>query len=131
MNRIWNWNGHEYPFDVSDPACTEAVTEALAALEADAKRLEARPHLTTSQTLRGHCAIVIRFFNTVFGEGAGREIIGSRDSAGVADEAYLDFIYFINGQIAAFSRIREEVVSRYEERLAALSEGQVPPCETA
>ncbi len=103
MNKIWEYRGREYPFDVTSDRCSFAVSHGLeelrSALEGDGEH----PSV---------CGVIGRFFDTIFGVGAGKLVCGENDSAEEHISAYISFIGFLCAQVDDFSRIREELVAR-------------------
>lgn len=129
MNKIWNYGGREYDFDITEAGCVTRMAKALLQLKEDAERWEQRwfgqdgSTVSTDRALPDgamiaeHCAEIRRFFDVLFGPGSGSAILGDSDSAQTCDEAYMDFLCFAQMQVDLFNRIREEVEARYRERL--------------
>lgn len=123
MERVWNYGGRAYDFDITEAACVSRMTKALAMLKQDTAAWEDRwlDGKQDDSMVVEHCASIRRFFDGLFGEGEGGLITGGADSAAVCDEAYLDFLCFAQMQIDVFTRIREEVEARYQERLERMA----------
>ncbi len=117
MNRIWNYNGREYRFDISEKACVERLSDALRTLREDVGAAD-----STAAAIEKHCGMIAAFFDTVFGEGCGREICGAAESAEAYSEAYVDFIMFVNSEVNSFASLREEIETAYNGQLRKESE---------
>jgi len=103
MNKIWEYRGREYPFDITSDSCCVTVGNGLRDL---------RHELEGDETERLRvCRVISGFFDKVFGSGEGCAICGMSDSAEEHISAYISFIGFLCGQIDEFSRIREELVA--------------------
>lgn len=136
MNKIWNYGGRGYDFDITEASCVTRMAKALLQLKEDAERWEQRwfgqngtPVSPDGALLDGtmiaeHCAEVRSFFDAMFGPGSGTAILGDSDSAQACDEAYMDFLCFAQMQVELFTRVREEVEARYRERLERMVHSQ-------
>ncbi|MBQ2726962.1 MAG: hypothetical protein IJF78_14765 [Clostridia bacterium] len=110
MEHIWNIGGREYFFDVSESETMNRLNGALASLCEDCTQPEGKE---AGDTIRHHCTMIGRFFDSIFGEGAGRDICGERLSAEVYTMRYVDFIVFVNRQVEAFSAMCREIEDKY------------------
>ena len=118
MNKEWTWNGKTLPFDVSEAGC---MGRLLAALEGLRRNLSSfRREQDADDIISCHCGILQEFFDDLFGDGAGEELCGKSLSAEAYSGAYIDFMDFINGQIDALNRMRQEAEERYLAKAAAL-----------
>ncbi len=120
MNHIWIYGGREYHFDVSECECVDKLTEALGKLRGEADLLDMGGG-GTAEIIRRHCKMIAEFFDTVFGEGFGKEICGDELSAEEYSTAYIEFILFVNSQVEALANLRAAVESRYLSRIESLS----------
>lgn len=117
MEHIWKTGGREYYFDVSESESMDKLNGALAALCGECGE-SGDP---AANTLEKHCAMIGRFFDTVFGDGAGTEICGQRHSAEQYTMRYVDFIVFVNRQVEAFSAMCREIEERYLGTLQSIA----------
>lgn len=114
---VWVWNGHEYPFDISESDSMAKMNEGLLALRVDNERLCAAGHIG-SDALREQCMIIRKFFDSVFGEGMGEAVCGIPYSASAHTMAYMEFILFVNAQVNAFREAVAAVEEKYMSRAA-------------
>lgn len=118
MIKQWTWNTTTYPFDVSEAGCMGRLLGALEGLRANLAQF--RREQDADDMLSCHCGILQEFFDDIFGDGAGETLCGKALSAEAYSRAYIDFMDFVNGQIDALNRLREDAEKRYLERAAAL-----------
>ena len=123
MEHTWNWNGTEYPFDISESESMARMCEGLNALRGDIGMLGGEA-VSASDTLREQCQIIRRFFDTVFGEGAGEAVCGEAYSADAHTTAYMEFILFVNAQVSAFREKVAAVEEKYMNRAADLEQAE-------
>ncbi len=111
MEHIWKTSGREYYFDVSESESMRKLNTALAELcgECDGAKTSGG----VGDTIENHCAMIGRFFDNVFGKGAGDEICGQRHSAEQYTMRYVDFIVFVNRQVEAFSALCRDIEEKY------------------
>lgn len=100
MNKIWEYMGREFPFDITSEECRRTVSDGFEELSRDI------------EDNTGICESVRCFFDKVFGGGAGCAICGDSDSAEAHISAYISFVGFMCAQADDFSRIREELAVR-------------------
>lgn len=120
MEHNWNVSGREYYFDVSDSECMKKLNGALTVLCGECESESAAAEV--GDTIERHCAMIGRFFDGVFRDGAGAEICGERHSAEQYTMRYVDFIVFVNRQVEAFSRLCKSVEDKYLGTLESISE---------
>ena len=121
MEHTWNWNGTEYPFDISESESMARMCEGLNALRGDIGMLGGEA-VSASDTLREQCQIIRRFFDTVFGDGAGEAVCGEAYSADAHTTAYMEFILFVNAQVSAFREKVAAVEEKYMNRAAEMEQ---------
>ncbi len=119
MNKIWNYGGNDYRFDISERECMEKINSALGSLREDVCMAEGE---STAALIEGHCRMIASFFDTVFGEGSGRAICGDTESAEAYSAAYLDFIMFVSAEVNSFAAMSEKMGAAYAQRLHEESE---------
>lgn len=100
MNKIWEYMGREYPFDITSAETRDSVCIGFEGLS------------RVPDNGDGICNGIAEFFDTVFGAGSGCKICGEADSAEAHISAYISFIGFMCGQVDEFARIREEMRER-------------------
>jgi len=119
MEHIWNAGGREYYFDVSESESMNKLNNALAALCAECG--EGDNNGSAGGAIEHHCSIIGRFFDSVFGEGAGKEICGERRSAEQYTMRYVEFIVFVNRQVEAFSAMCRDIEEKYLGTLESIA----------
>lgn len=100
MSQIYDttfrYNDAEFPFDYSDADNMDAMDNAVTYLQ------EAEPTLPktgkASEIIRAQCAMYKRFFDIIFGDGAGDKICTERSVQNICEDAYLTFLEFVNTQ---------------------------------
>lgn len=97
MNKIWEYMGREYPFDITSAEMRNEVSLGFAELEQVADNGD------------GVCEAICGFFDRLFGKGVGITVCGEADSAEAHIAAYISFIGFMCAQIDQFSQMREEL----------------------
>lgn len=100
MNKIWNYKGKCFPFDITEDTCYSLVKSGIENLQ---RTLQARGD---NQLPYSVCKDVDKFFDTVFGSGAGQTICGKQSGADEHITAYVSFISFLCSQVDEFSRLR-------------------------
>lgn len=123
MEHTWNWDGKEYPFDISESESMARMCEGLNALRGDIGAL-GNGGASASDTLREQCRIIRRFFDTVLGEGTGEAVCGEAYSADTHTTAYMEFILFVNAQVGAFREKVAAVEEKYMSRAADLEQAE-------
>ena len=100
MEKIWNYRGRSFPFNITEDNCYTLVSQGLENLRVALNDEENRSP--------GHstCDDVRAFFDTVFGNGAGLMICGKNSGCEDHIAAYVSFISFLCGQVDEFSRRR-------------------------
>jgi len=111
MEHIWKTGGREYFFDVSESESMRKLNGALASLCGECGGAESGEGV--GDTIENHCAMIGRFFDSIFGEGAGDAICGQRRSAEQYTMRYVDFIVFVNRQVEAFSAMCRDIEEKY------------------
>lgn len=119
MEHTWNWNGTEYPFDISESESMARMCSGLNVLRED---IGALGGANASDTLRSQCQIIRRFFDTVLGEGTGEAVCGEAFSADAHTTAYMEFILFVNAQVSAFREKVAAVEEKYMNRAAEMEQ---------
>jgi len=122
MKHTWVWNGKEYPFDISESECMARMCGGLNTLREDIGMLG--DGISASDTLRGQCRIIRRFFDTVLGEGTGEAVCGAAYSADAHTTAYMEFILFVNEQVNAFREKAAAVGETYLNRAAEMEQAE-------
>ena len=104
MNKIWEYMGKSYPFDIMRQSCFISVSRGIADLS----------HALRCETMGGAslCEVIRVFFDGLFGEGEGVAICGDGDNAEKHISAYISFIGFLCTEIDACSRMREDLATR-------------------
>ncbi len=118
MEHIWKTGGREYYFDVSEGEAMDRLNAALASLT---EECTVQSGTSVGGTIENHCAVIGRFFDAVFGEGAGREICGERRSAEQYTMCYVDFIVFVNRQVEEFSALCRDIEEKYLGTLQSIA----------
>lgn len=111
MEHTWVYNGHEYPFDISNSEHMGRMCHGLEALRTDIDTLGGKD--APEESLKAQCGIIRRFFDIVFTDGAGADICGEAYSADAHTTAYMEFILFVNAQVTAFREKMEAVEAKY------------------
>ena len=119
MEHIWKTSGREYYFDVSESESMDRLNGALSELCKECG--DDGSGSSVGGTIETHCAMIGRFFDSIFGEGAGAEICGKRHSAEQYTMRYVDFIVFVNRQVEAFSAMCREIEERYLGTLQSIA----------
>ena len=103
MNKIWEYMGKRYPFNIMRESCFVSVSRGIADLS----------HALRCNTVGGAslCEVIREFFVGLFGEGAGKDICGDVDNAQKHISAYISFIGFLCAEIDACSPMREELAA--------------------
>ncbi len=116
MDHIWQYNGANYPFDISESENVDRMHQGLNALRGDIRHLGTPGEGDTGAALKEQCLIIRRFFDTVLGDGCGETICGTAFSADAHTTAYVAFIGFVNEQVTAFREKMAAVEAKYMER---------------
>ena len=122
MEHTWIRDGKEYPFDISESECMARMCGGLNTLREDIGMLG--DGISASDTLRGQCRIIRRFFDTVLGEGTGEAVCGAAYSADAHTTAYMEFILFVNEQVNAFREKAAAVGETYLNRAAEMEQAE-------
>ena len=93
---IFERNGTSYTFDFNDPEHTEKLEEATDYMVEEARKLD--PTDKTSVAIRQQCGLVKRYFDHIFGEGAGVALCGEKDIYNVCVRTYAEFLDFVSAQ---------------------------------
>lgn len=95
-------NGKEYPFSFTKISDAEKYTAAMKHLE-DGKNAIKRPETVPEypQFLHDMCALCTGFFDILFGEGAGNDIITDTEDFTACNKAVTDFMRVAAEQNAA------------------------------
>lgn len=100
MEKIWNYKGRSFPFNITEENCYANVSRGLEKLSRAMNERDENGHNHST------CVDVKEFFDTVFGNGAGGIICGKQDGAEEHIAAYVCFISFLCAQVDEFSRLR-------------------------
>ena len=134
----WEWEGHAYPFDITDAGCIAAVSGALARVrETLARRASGETRSEAHGTpdpldalaadAADYCALVEVFFAALFGEEAKNALFGGRRSMEEHGDAYASFLRYAAGELARLEGLRREAEARYGGMADAL--GVFDPAE--
>ena len=117
-------NGKEYAFSIMKVADAEKFSAAMALLN-KAKEI---PKPTGVEDfpgwLREQCGICISFFDTIFGEGAGAQIIPDTEDLSVCRKSIAEFLQLTNEQR------KEDTASMHDAVTAAVSSAASAPAGT-
>lgn len=102
-NTVFEINGKSYELDIAD---VETMERYDAAFEAMKKRGEAITDLDSPVAImRAYCENFVKLYDDLFGEGAGKEILGDKLNTTKCDETYAEFLDFVRTQ-------KEESINR-------------------
>ncbi len=104
MTAVWTWHDEALSFDICDGGCIAKLTDALGVLN-DAEEQDAE------NGKQAYCRMVSRFFDTLFGVGAGARICGEDEDR--CSAAFLSFARFVRDQLEELRQIREEAEEKY------------------
>lgn len=105
MSRVWEYNGHEFPFSLADADDYERYVNAVDNLGKKEKELQ-NADIDTS-FIRKYCNMFYQFFDDLFGNGAGEKIFDGRHDAEECERVYYDeFIVFANNQVNEITQNR-------------------------
>lgn len=117
-SHAWSHGGIEYYFDISDSGCMKRMNDALEVLRENYAEAEGSEKQTHEEIDRV-CGMISKFFGTVFGEDRIKSICGEKNSLEAYMGAYVDFIMFVNEQLEALAKFREDVEKRVTEKFAS------------
>lgn len=92
----FEYNGASYEFDVRDADQSEIFENAIAEMEKEEKSLPKDGK--ASSIIRAQCAMLKKFFDRVFGEGAGDAICTEKSNISVCYDAYEQFLLVVREQ---------------------------------
>lgn len=118
MAHIWKYRGCEFAFDISDSRCMKRMNDALEPLKNGYDAIEG-DECRTYEAIERVCGMIGGFFAALFGEEYVKPICGDGMSFESYTDAYVDFIIFVNDQLEALSRFRENVENRLTEKFAS------------
>ena len=101
------YNGKEYPFDFRDADDTEKYEEAFTYLQGE--QAKSPKSGKASDILRWNCGVIRKFFDMLFGEGAGKEICGEKDNLGLANQAFVAFMILAKDQSNEIQRDKNTI----------------------
>lgn len=116
----FEYNGAEYEFDVRDADCSELFENAVSAMEEDEKNIPKTGKV--SDIIRAQCAMIKKFFDGVFGEGAGVAICTEKSNVSVCYDAYEKFLLMVREQkddITNAKNVFAKYSNRQQRRAAA------------
>lgn len=116
-NHTWSRNGAKHYFDISDSECMKRINLALEELRENYEAT-AGSEKNTPEEIERVCGMIGEFFKAVFGEDEVAVICGDRNSFEAYMGAYIDFIMFVNEQLEALKKFREDVDKRVTEKFA-------------
>ncbi len=102
IETVFKCNGVEYPFDARDADYAEKFEKALENMTETEKTLPKEGRL--SVIYRAHCDTIKRFFDDIFGEGAGVAICTERSNVTVHYDAYDELLKLVRHQRNDVSR---------------------------
>lgn len=82
----------EYEIDFYDADIMEKIETGIEKVDAVVKQNKTVENQKTSIIIRKVCNTIFNFFDDVFGEGASKDIFGSKTSLTLCIKAYEDFI---------------------------------------
>ena len=113
----FQWEGHEFPFDITDARCIAKIAEAVRRVKAEipAGEPQAQPddldHLASDAAR--YCALVEQFFAALFGEEAVLTLFGGRQSLEEHGSAWASFTAYAAGELERLDTARREAEKRY------------------
>lgn len=115
-NTVWSINGHSFVLDMQDAETTERYEAAFAQMEKNEKTLpKDGKH---SEIIHAYCGMFRRLFLAMFGEAADVKIMGEKDNARTAIEAYESFLEFVSGQKETIVETQNRVITRFSPNRA-------------
>lgn len=111
---IWNFNGVEFEFDVTDVDVAEKYEETFAVMGEKEKKLPKEGK--QSELLKAQFEWFIETFDRLFGDGAGIKICGGKKSISVCMDAYMSFLAFVKAQKVAIQEKGNSIHSTYSNR---------------
>lgn len=93
---VFNYNGAEYVFDVSDAEDSERMDVAVKNMANNEKTMDKVG--TNAEIIRGQCKVIKSFFDDIFGEGAGVALCTEKSNLTVHYNAYDAFLDFVRVQ---------------------------------
>lgn len=110
----WEYNGHEYHLDFADVETVERYETVIDQMAEDEKNVKKTGK--TSEILKSYCSIYYNFFDRLFGDGAGKDILGEKENASACHVAYMDFLGFVANQRKGIQSYQNEIRSKYGNR---------------
>lgn len=95
MSQKFTFNGVEKNFDLGSVADNKRFETAVRNMQEEEPKLPKTGY--TSEVMAAQIQMLKKFFDTVFGEGAGTELCGE-DNLNTAYEAYEAFLIFVSSQ---------------------------------
>lgn len=114
------YNGVSYEFDVRDADQSEVFEDAIAKMEEEEKTLPKDGK--ASAIIRAQCAMLKKFFDRVFGEGAGNALCTEKSNISVCYDAYEQFLLMVREQkddIIGAKNVFAKYSNRQQRRAAA------------
>ncbi len=96
MSQKFTFNGVEKNFDIGSIADNKRFEQAIRNMQEEEPKLPKTGY--ASDIMQAQVNMIKKFFDTVFGEGAGNELCGEEDNLNNCYEAYENFIIFVGNQ---------------------------------
>ena len=100
---VFKYNGQEKEFDIADVECNKKFEGAVKALQEECNSIPKTG--LASDMMKSQVDIIKRFFDNLFGDGAGVELCGEKDNFNSCFDAYEAILSHINEQ-------KERIVNR-------------------
>ena len=113
IKTLFDYNGAKYEFDIRDADDAGKYEEAIENMKNDEAKL---PKVgKSSEIIKAHCAMIKSFFDTVFEDGAGDAVCGSKNNISACYDAYEAFLAFAKEQSDDVVRAKN-VFAKYSNR---------------
>ena len=112
INKIWMFNGHEFPLDMDDTEVLERYDAAVLAMREAFRELPL--NATDARQIVAYCAGVRAMIDTLCGEGTTTLLIGESKRPSDFDVVYESLIDFVHEQTDAAYKHRLHLLNKYK-----------------
>jgi hypothetical protein len=116
---LWRIRDLEFELDLEDADDAERYEKAFLQLDEDEKAI--KKDGTLSEMIKSSCGIYYKLFDSIFGEGAGLNILGEKFNLRVCEETFDSFIQFCGKQVKDTNERRSKMVAKYKPRSKRIS----------